>query len=95
MSDVMQPLSDAQIETMTSKAVKRILHSEKAIAQSGMSHVRISLCTSQQNTSPKHFLRSLPVSIDENYYEVIQLYISTVIPRHYSVIKIAKQVIIS
>lgn len=79
LSDVMQPLSDAQIEMMTSKAVKRILHSEKAIAQSGMSHVRISLCSSQQNTLPKHFLRSLPVSVDENYYEVIQLYIAILI----------------
>lgn len=39
LSDVVQPLSDTQIETLTSKAVKRILHSEKAIAQSGMSHV--------------------------------------------------------
>ncbi len=39
LSDVVQPLSDTQIEKLTSKAVKRILHSEKAIAQSGMSHV--------------------------------------------------------
>lgn len=45
LSDVVQPLSDTQIETLTSKAVKRILHSEKAIAQSGMSHVRAGLCT--------------------------------------------------
>nr|XP_019955292.1 PREDICTED: symplekin [Paralichthys olivaceus] len=43
LSDVVQPLSDPQIETLTSKAVKRILHSEKAIAQSGMSHVRVKL----------------------------------------------------
>ncbi|CAG5865899.1 symplekin [Menidia menidia] len=43
LSDVIQPLSDTQIETLTSKAVKRILHSEKAIAQSGMSHVRVKL----------------------------------------------------
>lgn len=43
LSDVVQPLSDAQIETLTSKAVKRILHSEKTIAQSGMSHVRVKL----------------------------------------------------
>lgn len=43
LSDVVQPLSDAQIEQLTSKAVKRILHSEKAIAQSGMSHVRVKL----------------------------------------------------
>lgn len=40
LSDVVQPLTDVQIENLTSKAVKRILHSEKAIAQSGMSHVR-------------------------------------------------------
>lgn len=39
LSDVIQPVSDTQIEKLTSKAVKRILHSEKAIAQSGMSHV--------------------------------------------------------
>uniref|UniRef100_A0AAQ5ZPI2 Symplekin n=1 Tax=Amphiprion ocellaris TaxID=80972 RepID=A0AAQ5ZPI2_AMPOC len=43
LSDVVQPLSDTQIEKLTSKAVKRILHSEKAIAQSGMSHVRVKL----------------------------------------------------
>ncbi|XP_053296614.1 symplekin [Pleuronectes platessa] len=43
LSDVVQTLSDAQIETLTSKAIKRILHSEKAIAQSGMSHVRVKL----------------------------------------------------
>lgn len=50
LSDVVQPLSDMQIETMTSKAIKRILHSEKAIAQSGMSHVRTGLCSSEQST---------------------------------------------
>lgn len=43
LSDVVQPLSESQIENLTSKAVKRILHSEKAIAQSGMSHVRVKL----------------------------------------------------
>lgn len=43
LSDVVQPLSDTQIEKLTSSAVKRILHSEKAIAQSGMSHVRVKL----------------------------------------------------
>ncbi|XP_019132166.2 symplekin [Larimichthys crocea] len=43
LSDVIQPVSDTQIEKLTSKAVKRILHSEKAIAQSGMSHVRVKL----------------------------------------------------
>ncbi|KAF1382250.1 hypothetical protein PFLUV_G00141770 [Perca fluviatilis] len=43
LSDVVQPLSDAQMEMLTSRAVKRILHSEKAIAQSGMSHVRVKL----------------------------------------------------
>ena len=41
LSDVVQPLSEAQIEKLTSRAVKRILHSEKSIAQSGMSHVSI------------------------------------------------------
>ncbi|XP_042351036.1 symplekin [Plectropomus leopardus] len=43
LSDVIQPLSETQIEKLTSRAVKRILHSEKAIAQSGMSHVRVKL----------------------------------------------------
>uniref|UniRef100_A0A671V5G1 Symplekin scaffold protein n=1 Tax=Sparus aurata TaxID=8175 RepID=A0A671V5G1_SPAAU len=43
LSDVVQPLSEAQIEKLTSRAVKRILHSEKSIAQSGMSHVRVKL----------------------------------------------------
>lgn len=43
LSDIVQQLSDSQIENLTSKAVKRILHSEKAIAQSGMSHVRVKL----------------------------------------------------
>uniref|UniRef100_A0A3Q3XMB3 Uncharacterized protein n=1 Tax=Mola mola TaxID=94237 RepID=A0A3Q3XMB3_MOLML len=43
LSDVVQPLSDSQIEALTSRAVKRILHSEKAIAESGMSHVRVKL----------------------------------------------------
>ncbi|KAM7407857.1 hypothetical protein PAMA_003564 [Pampus argenteus] len=43
LSDVVQPLSETQIEKMTSKTVQRILHSEKAIAQSGMSHVRVKL----------------------------------------------------
>ncbi|TNN03648.1 hypothetical protein fugu_000677 [Takifugu bimaculatus] len=45
LSDVIQPLSESQIEALTSKAIKRILHSEKAIAQSGMSHVRVKLLT--------------------------------------------------
>ncbi|KAK2839461.1 hypothetical protein Q5P01_013201 [Channa striata] len=43
LSDVVQPLSDVHIEKLTSKAIKRILHSEKAITQSGMSHVRVKL----------------------------------------------------
>ncbi|MEQ2212859.1 hypothetical protein XENOCAPTIV_006047 [Xenoophorus captivus] len=38
LADVVQPLSDSQIGILSSKAVKRILHSEKAITQSGMSH---------------------------------------------------------
>ncbi|MEQ2170289.1 hypothetical protein GOODEAATRI_033963, partial [Goodea atripinnis] len=36
LADVVQPLSDSQIGILSSKAVKRILHSEKAITQSGM-----------------------------------------------------------
>ncbi|KAK7938807.1 hypothetical protein WMY93_002133 [Mugilogobius chulae] len=43
LSDVIQPLSDSQLEHLSSKAVKRILHSEKTIAQSGMSQVRVKL----------------------------------------------------
>lgn len=43
LSDVVQPLSDTELEKLTSKAVRRILHSEKTIAQSGMSHVRVKL----------------------------------------------------
>ncbi|XP_061548486.1 symplekin isoform X2 [Phycodurus eques] len=43
LSDVVQPLSDTQIEQLTSKTIKRILHSEKTITQSGMSHVRVKL----------------------------------------------------
>lgn len=39
LSDVIQPLSESQIEKLTSTTIKRILNSEKAIAQSGMSHV--------------------------------------------------------
>ncbi|XP_077437152.1 symplekin [Vanacampus margaritifer] len=43
LSDVIKPLSDTQIEQLTSKTIKRILHSEKTITQSGMSHVRVKL----------------------------------------------------
>lgn len=43
LADVIQPLSDTQTENLISKAVSRILYSEKAIAQSGMSHVRVKL----------------------------------------------------
>lgn len=43
LSDVIQPLTDSQIGKLSSKAIKRILHSEKAIAQSGMSQVRVKL----------------------------------------------------
>lgn len=43
LADVIQPMTDSQIESLSSKAVKRILHSEKAIAQSGMSQVRVKL----------------------------------------------------
>lgn len=43
LADVIQPLTNYQIENLTSKAVKRMLHSERAIAQSGMSHVRVKL----------------------------------------------------
>ncbi|XP_056145427.1 symplekin [Lampris incognitus] len=43
LADVIQPLSESQVEKLTSTTVKRILHSEKAIAQSGMSHIRVKL----------------------------------------------------
>lgn len=43
LADVVQPLSDSQIGILSSKAVKRILHSERAVTQSGMSHVRVKL----------------------------------------------------
>ncbi|XP_072300068.1 symplekin-like [Eucyclogobius newberryi] len=43
LSDVIQPLTDSQLETLSSKAVKRILHSEETIAHSGMSQVRVKL----------------------------------------------------
>uniref|UniRef100_A0A8C8K8R3 Symplekin n=1 Tax=Oncorhynchus tshawytscha TaxID=74940 RepID=A0A8C8K8R3_ONCTS len=43
LADVIQPLTDTQLEKLTNMAVKRILHSEKAIAQSGMAHVRVKL----------------------------------------------------
>ncbi|XP_028823500.1 symplekin-like [Denticeps clupeoides] len=43
LADVVQPLTDTQIEKLTNMAVGRILQSEKAIARSGMSHVRVKL----------------------------------------------------
>uniref|UniRef100_A0A8B9RAI6 Symplekin n=1 Tax=Astyanax mexicanus TaxID=7994 RepID=A0A8B9RAI6_ASTMX len=43
LADVVQPLSDSQLEKLTNMAVKRILQAEKAIARSGMSHVRVKL----------------------------------------------------
>ncbi|XP_026778272.3 symplekin [Pangasianodon hypophthalmus] len=43
LADVVQPLSDSQIDKLNSMAVRRILQSEKAIARSGMSHVRVKL----------------------------------------------------
>lgn len=43
LADVVQPLTEAQVEKLTNMAVKRILNSEKAIAQSGMAHVRVKL----------------------------------------------------
>ncbi|KAI1903748.1 hypothetical protein AGOR_G00030410 [Albula goreensis] len=43
LADVIQPLTEAQVEKLANMAVKRILHSEKAVARSGMSHVRVKL----------------------------------------------------
>ncbi|KAG7259196.1 hypothetical protein CRUP_025023 [Coryphaenoides rupestris] len=38
LADVVQPLLESQIEKLTASTVRRILNSEKTIAQSGMSH---------------------------------------------------------
>lgn len=43
LADVVQPFSEAQIEKLIDMSVNRILQSERAIAQSGMSHVRMKL----------------------------------------------------
>lgn len=43
LADVVQPFSEAQIEKLTNMSIRRILQSEKAIAQSGMSHIRVKL----------------------------------------------------
>lgn len=43
LADVVKPLTEAQVEKLANTAVKRILQSEKAVAQSGMSHVRVKL----------------------------------------------------
>lgn len=43
LADVVQPFSEAQVEKLINISVNRILQSEKAIALSGMSHVRMKL----------------------------------------------------
>ncbi|MGH0168687.1 UNVERIFIED_CONTAM: hypothetical protein FKN15_055119, partial [Acipenser sinensis] len=43
LADVIQPLSETQVEKLTCMSVKRILQSEKAISRSGMSHVRVKI----------------------------------------------------
>ncbi|TRY59890.1 hypothetical protein DNTS_008121 [Danionella cerebrum] len=43
LADVVQPFSESQIEKLTSLAFSRILNSEKSIALTGMSHVRVKL----------------------------------------------------
>ncbi|XP_023656370.1 symplekin [Paramormyrops kingsleyae] len=43
LADVIQPLNDVQVDKLTNMAVKRILQAEKAIACSGMAHVRVKL----------------------------------------------------
>lgn len=40
LSDVLKPLTDAQVEAMKLGAVKRILRAEKAVAYSGAAQVR-------------------------------------------------------
>ncbi|XP_056601871.1 symplekin isoform X2 [Triplophysa dalaica] len=43
LADVVQPFSDVQVEKLINLSVNRILNSEKAIALSGMSHIRMKL----------------------------------------------------
>ncbi|KAL4658586.1 symplekin [Arapaima gigas] len=43
LADVIQPLTETQMEKLTNMTVKRILQSEKAIVRSGMAHVRVKL----------------------------------------------------
>lgn len=54
LSDVLKPLTDAQVEAMKLGAVKRILRAEKAVACSGAAQVRssLSLGKSSCGTSP-------------------------------------------
>ncbi|MBV98733.1 Symplekin, partial [Eschrichtius robustus] len=46
LSDVLKPLTDAQVEAMKLGAVKRILRAEKAVACSGAAQVRIKILAS-------------------------------------------------
>ncbi|XP_031420102.1 symplekin [Clupea harengus] len=43
LADVVQPLTELQMTKLTNLSVQRILKSEKAIARSGMAHVRVKL----------------------------------------------------
>uniref|UniRef100_A0A8C9TZW3 Symplekin scaffold protein n=1 Tax=Scleropages formosus TaxID=113540 RepID=A0A8C9TZW3_SCLFO len=43
LADVIQPLTEVQTEKLTNMSVKRILQAEKAVARSGMAHVRVKL----------------------------------------------------
>lgn len=74
LSDVLKPLTDAQVEAMKLGAVKRILRAEKAVACSGAAQVRPCLpclsflslspeLTSQQRDRPLHFSKPLSSSV--------------------------------
>uniref|UniRef100_A0A8D0GAE2 Symplekin n=1 Tax=Sphenodon punctatus TaxID=8508 RepID=A0A8D0GAE2_SPHPU len=46
LSDVIKPLSDAQMEKLKLEAVKRILHAERAVACSGAAQARVKILSS-------------------------------------------------
>lgn len=60
LSDVLKPLTDAQVEAMKLGAVKRILRAEKAVACSGAAQVCLCIPPSPsfQSLSPRVYLTS-------------------------------------
>lgn len=58
LSDVLKPLTDAQVEAMKLGAVKRILRAEKAVACSGAAQVCLYPSPSFQSLSPRVYLTS-------------------------------------